>query len=52
MKAIVAMPSNHRINLPVRPVTPLAEGASAAPGRPAGYAERWAGDGLTAREKP
>jgi len=31
---------NYRIKLPVRPVTSLAKSASAAPGRPAAYAER------------
>ena len=36
-----ALPNN-RVNLPVRPVTSLANDASAAPVRPAGYAERWA----------
>jgi len=35
-------PPNYRIKLTVGPVTSLAEGASAAPGRPAAYAERWA----------
>ncbi len=34
------MPPNNRINPTVRPVTSLAQSASAAPGRPAGYAER------------
>ena len=33
-------PSNMRVNLTVRPVTALAEGASAAPVLPAGYARR------------
>ena len=33
-------PSNYRIKLTVRPVTPLAKSASAAPGRPAAYAGR------------
>ena len=31
---------NYRIKLTVRPVTSLAKGASAAPGRPAAYAGR------------
>lgn len=35
-------PPNNRVNLSVRPVTPLANGASVAPVRPAGYAERYA----------
>jgi len=35
-----AMAPNHRIKLTVRPVTSLAKSASAAPGRPAAYAER------------
>jgi hypothetical protein len=34
--------ANNRVNLTVRPDTALAKGASAAPGRPAGYAERYA----------
>lgn len=37
--------SNYRIHLTVRPVTSLAKDASAAPGRPAGDAERWADKG-------
>ncbi len=32
--------ANNGVNLPVRPVTSLANSASAAPVRPAGYAER------------
>jgi hypothetical protein len=32
---------NYRMKLSVRPVTSLAEGASAAPGQPAAYAGRW-----------
>lgn len=39
--------SNNRVNLSVRSITALAHCASAAPVRPAGYAERWA-DALTA----
>jgi hypothetical protein len=35
-------PHNYRIKLTVRPVTSLAKDASAAPGRPAAYAGRWA----------
>jgi hypothetical protein len=35
------MPANYRIKLTVRPVTSLAESASAAPGRPAAYAGRY-----------
>ena len=38
---------NNLVNLSVRPVTPLANDASAAPVRPAGYAGRWA---VTRRE--
>ena len=34
-------PPNYGVNLPVRPVTALANCASAAPARPAGYAGRW-----------
>ena len=34
--------SNNGVNLTVRPVTALANGASAAPVRPAGYAGRYA----------
>jgi hypothetical protein len=34
--------SNYRIRLTVSPVTSLAKVASAAPGQPAAYAERWA----------
>ena len=34
--------SNPRVNAPVRPVTALAKNASAAPVRPARYAQRWA----------
>src|SRR5262245_10781608 len=40
--AMTSTPPNYRMKLTVRPVTSLAEGASAAPGRPAAYAERWA----------
>jgi len=36
------MLANNGMNLSVRPVTALANGASAAPVRPAGYAERYA----------
>ena len=32
--------ANNGVNLTVRPVTALANSASAAPARPAGYAER------------
>jgi hypothetical protein len=32
--------ANNRVNLPVRSVTALANGASAAPAQPAGYAGR------------
>jgi hypothetical protein len=32
--------ANNGVNLTVRPVTALANNASAAPARPAGYAER------------
>ena len=38
-------PPNYRIKLTVRPVTSLAKDASAAPGRPAAYAERYADKG-------
>jgi len=34
-------PADHGMNLPVRSVTALANGASAAPVRPAGYAGRY-----------
>lgn len=34
--------ANNRVNLPDRPVTLLAKRASAAPGPPAGHAQRWA----------
>jgi hypothetical protein len=37
----VTRPSNNRVNAAVRPVTPLADFASVAPGRPARYAVRW-----------
>jgi hypothetical protein len=40
MVELVNTRPNYRINLTVRSVTPLAKGASAAPVRPAGYAER------------
>jgi len=33
-------PANNGVNLPVRPVTALANSASAVPVHPAGYAER------------
>ena len=36
-----AFMSINRVNLTVRPVTALANNASAAPRRPAGYAERY-----------
>jgi hypothetical protein len=36
------MTHNQRVNAPVRPVTALANNASAAPGRPARYAQRYA----------
>ena len=35
------MTPNNRVNLTVRPVTAIANGAIAAPVRPAGYAARW-----------
>jgi hypothetical protein len=35
------MPSNKRVNPAVRPVTGVAEDATPAPIRPAGYARRW-----------
>ncbi len=35
--------ANKRVNLAVDTVASLARNASAAPGRPAGYARRWAG---------
>jgi hypothetical protein len=38
---VAAAPPNHGVNLTVRPVTALANGASAAPVRPAGYAGRY-----------
>ena len=37
----VTVPANNGVNLPVQPVTALANGASAAPVRPAGYAGRY-----------
>ena len=37
----MTLPPNNRIKPTVRPVTSLAKGASAAPGRPAAYAERY-----------
>ena len=44
------MKPNNGVNLTVRPVTALANGASAAPVRPAGYAERWADMSKKAQE--
>jgi hypothetical protein len=38
--AVSETPPNTRVNPPVRPVTALAKTASAAPARPAGYAQR------------
>jgi hypothetical protein len=35
------MTPNYAVNATVRPVTPLAQGASVAPVRPARYRERW-----------
>jgi hypothetical protein len=40
--ANVVTPSNKRVNALVRPVTALAQNASAAPARPTRYAQRWA----------
>jgi hypothetical protein len=37
---LIVAQSNYRINATVRPVTPLAKGASVAPVRPARYASR------------
>ena len=45
------MAPNHRVNPTVGSVTGLAQYARPAPAPPAGYAERWADDGLTARGK-
>jgi len=40
-EAQVTVSHNYRVNLTVRSVTPLANGASVAPARPAGYAGRY-----------
>ena len=41
------LPPNNRVNPTVGPVTSLATAASAAPVPPAGYARRWADEGVS-----